>query len=119
MIAEIIYMGLFLSLVKSCLCYYSSWKILNALFPETVLVIFRYKSSCFGLPHLLWPSTGHDQCLSKVNVAADYSDSIPDSSDHMDEQGYHPLEELKGSDDIKPARLSPPEMAKTTVEVCA
>ncbi|QCE01601.1 uncharacterized protein At3g49140 isoform X3 [Vigna unguiculata] len=76
----------------------------------------RYKSSCFGLPHLLWPSTGHDQCLSKVNVAADYSDSIPDSSDHMDEQGYHPLEELKGSDDIKPARLSPPEMAKTTVE---
>ncbi|XP_047181749.1 uncharacterized protein At3g49140 isoform X1 [Vigna umbellata] len=76
----------------------------------------RYKSSCFGLPHLLWPSTGHDQCLSKVNVAADYSDSIPDSSDHMDGQGYHPLEELKGSEDVKPARLSPPEMAKTTVE---
>ncbi|XP_014505148.1 uncharacterized protein At3g49140 isoform X3 [Vigna radiata var. radiata] len=76
----------------------------------------RYKSSCFGLPHLLWPSAGHDQCLSKVNVAADYSDSIPDSSDHMDKQGYHPLEELKGSDDVKPARLSPPEMAKTTVE---
>lgn len=89
------------------------------MFPEIVLVIFRYKSSCFGLPHLLWPSAGHDQCLSKVNVAADYSDSIPDSSDHMDKQGYHPLEELKGSDDVKPARLSPPEMAKTTVEVCA
>ncbi|KAL9316006.1 hypothetical protein ACSQ67_017007 [Phaseolus vulgaris] len=76
----------------------------------------RYKSSFFGLPHLLWLSTGHDQCLSKVNVAADYSDSIPDSSDHMDEQGYHPLEQLKGSNDTKPARLSPPEMAKTAVE---
>ncbi|CAJ1971282.1 unnamed protein product [Sphenostylis stenocarpa] len=76
----------------------------------------RFKSSFFGSPHFLWLSTGHDQCLSKVNVAADYSDSIPDSSDHMDKQGYHPLEELKVSDDIKPTRLSPPEMAKTTVE---
>ncbi|KAK7372768.1 hypothetical protein VNO80_06156 [Phaseolus coccineus] len=76
----------------------------------------RYKSSLFGLPHLLWLSAGHDPCLSKVNVAADYSDSIPDSSDHMDEQGYHPLEQLKGSNDTKPARLSPPEMAKTAVE---
>lgn len=37
----------------------------------------------------------------------------------MDEQGYHPLEELKGSNDIQPARLSPAEIAKTTVEVCA
>lgn len=89
------------------------------MFSEIVLVIFRYKSSFFGLPHLLWLSTGHDQCLSKVNVAADYSDSIPDSSDHMDEQGYHPLEQLKGSNDTKPARLSPPEMAKTAVEVCS
>ncbi|KAG5120757.1 hypothetical protein JHK84_039097 [Glycine max] len=76
----------------------------------------RCKSPFFGSPHLLWLSTGHDLCLSKVNVAADYSDSIPDSSDQMDEQGYHPLEELKGSNDIQPARLSPAEIAKTTVE---
>ena len=86
---------------------------------KIVLVIFRCKSPFFGSPHLLWLSTGHDLCLSKVNVAADYSDSIPDSSDQMDEQGYHPLEELKGSNDIQPARLSPAEIAKTTVEVCA
>ncbi|KAL2582827.1 hypothetical protein AAZV13_14G031500 [Glycine max] len=46
------------------------------------------KSPFFGSPHLLWLSTGHDLCLSKVNVAADYSDSIPDSSDQMDEQGF-------------------------------
>ncbi|KAK7385910.1 hypothetical protein VNO78_31872 [Psophocarpus tetragonolobus] len=76
----------------------------------------RCKSLFFGSAYLFSPSTGHDLCLSKVNVAADYSDSIPDSSDHMDEQGYHPLEELKGSDDIQPARLSPVEIAKTTVE---
>nr|KYP73313.1 Uncharacterized protein At3g49135 family [Cajanus cajan] len=68
------------------------------------------------MSHFLWLSTGHDMCLSKVHVAADYSDSIPDSSSDMNEQGYHPLEELRGSTDIQPARLSPTGIAKTTVE---
>ncbi|TKY57168.1 hypothetical protein E2542_SST21614 [Spatholobus suberectus] len=80
------------------------------------LACTRCKSPFFGPSHFLWLSTGHDLCLSKVYVAADYSDSIPDSSDHMNEQGYHPLEELKGSNDFQPARLSPAEIAKTTVE---
>ena len=61
---------------------------------------------------------GHDLCLSKVCVAADYSDSVPDSSSYMNKQGYHPLEELKVSRDIRPARLSSAEIARTTVEVC-
>ncbi|KAK7300216.1 hypothetical protein RJT34_11056 [Clitoria ternatea] len=76
----------------------------------------RCKSQFLGSSHFLWVSTGHDPCLSKVNVAADYSDSIPDSSSYMNEQGYHPLEELKVSNDIRPARLSPAEIARTTVE---
>ncbi|XP_020238551.1 uncharacterized protein At3g49140 isoform X2 [Cajanus cajan] len=76
----------------------------------------RCKSPFFGMSHFLWLSTGHDMCLSKVHVAADYSDSIPDSSSDMNEQGYHPLEELRGSTDIQPARLSPTGIAKTTVE---
>lgn len=61
---------------------------------------------------------GHDLCLSKVCVAADYSDSVPDSSSYMSKQGYHPLEELKISHDTRPTRLSSAEIARTTVEVC-
>lgn len=36
----------------------------------------------------------------------------------MNKQGYHPLEELKVSNDIPPARLSSAEIARTTIEVC-
>ncbi|RVW92292.1 hypothetical protein CK203_032466 [Vitis vinifera] len=42
-----------------------------------------------------------DYCLSKVQVAADYSDSVPDSPKYMGNQGYHPLEELKESKESK------------------
>lgn len=61
---------------------------------------------------------GHDLCLSKICVAADCSDSIPDSSSYMNKHGYHPLEELKVSNDVPPAKLSSAEIARTTVEVC-
>ncbi|XP_061342820.1 uncharacterized protein At3g49140 isoform X2 [Gastrolobium bilobum] len=76
----------------------------------------RCKSPFFGSSHFLWLSTGHDLCQSKVCVAADYSDSVPDSSSYTGKQGYHPLEELKVSNDIRPARLSSAEIARTTVE---
>ncbi|RYR45635.1 hypothetical protein Ahy_A07g031449 isoform B [Arachis hypogaea] len=76
----------------------------------------RGKSSVFGSSHFLWLSMGHDLCLSKVCVAADYSDSVPDSSNYMNKQGYHPLEELKVSHNTRPARLSPAETARNTVE---
>ncbi|XP_057441393.1 uncharacterized protein At3g49140 [Lotus japonicus] len=76
----------------------------------------RCKSPFFGSSPFLWPSTGHDLSLSKLFVAADYPDSIPDSSSDMSHQGYHPLEELKVSNDSQPARLSPAVIAKTTIE---
>lgn len=60
---------------------------------------------------------GRDYCLSKVQVAADYSDSVPDSPKYMGNQGYHPLEELKESKRIQEKRLTAAEVARTTVEV--
>lgn len=75
-----------------------------------LLFIFRCKSPFFGSPRFLWLSTEHD-FLSKICVAADYSDSLSDS--------YHPLEKLKVSNDVPPARLSYAEIARTTIEVCA
>nr|VDD62312.1 unnamed protein product [Brassica oleracea] len=58
-------------------------------------------------------STGvHDLGLTKVSVAADYSDSVPDSSLY----GYHPLEELKPCKRVRQTKLSPAEVARTTVE---
>lgn len=95
---------------------YSDFNMLRSLI--TVLFIFRCKSPFFGSSRFFWQSTGHD-FVSKIGVAADYSDSIPDSSSYMGKQGYHPLEELKVSNDLPPARLSSAEIARTTIEVCA
>ncbi|XP_058743057.1 uncharacterized protein At3g49140 [Vicia villosa] len=67
----------------------------------------RCKSTFFGSPRFLWLSTEH-HFLSKICVAADYSDSISDP--------YHPLEKLKVSNDVPPARLSSAEIARTTIE---
>jgi hypothetical protein len=83
-----------------------------------VMFIFRCKSPFFGSPRFRWLSTGND-LLSKICVAADYSDSKSDSSSYMNKHGYHPLEEVKVSNDVPPARLSSAEIAKTTIEVCA
>ncbi|CAN8254224.1 unnamed protein product [Cochlearia groenlandica] len=55
---------------------------------------------------------GHDLGLTKVSVAADYSDSVPDSSFY----GYHPLEDVKPSKRVQETKLSAPEVARTTVE---
>lgn len=62
---------------------------------------------------------GHELCLSKVCVAADYSDSVPDSSSYASNQGYHPLEDLKVCHNKRQTTLSSVEIARTTVEVCA
>ena len=62
---------------------------------------------------------GHELCLSKVSVAADYPDSVPDSSSYMSNQAYHPLEEVKVSRRIRETKLASAEIARTTVEVCA
>jgi len=60
---------------------------------------------------------GHDLCLSKVSVAADYPDSVPDSSSYMSNQAYHPLEEVKDSRRIRETKLTSAEIARSTVEV--
>ena len=67
---------------------------------------------------LQWLPIGRDLCLWKASVAADYSDSVPDSSDYMANGGYHPLEELKASKKIWDAKLTSAEIARTTVEAC-
>jgi hypothetical protein len=58
-------------------------------------------------------------CLLKVSVAADYSDSVPDSSNYTSHQGYHPLEEVKISKRTRETQLTSAEIARTTVEVGA
>ncbi|CAL2228688.1 unnamed protein product [Prunus armeniaca] len=63
-----------------------------------------------------WLSIGHDLCLSKVLVAADYSDSVPDSSSYITNQGYHPLEEVKVCKMVRDTKLTSAEIARTTVE---
>lgn len=79
------------------------------------LVGMRCKHPFFGATQFHWLPTGHD-CLSKVSVAADYSDSVPDSSSYMSNRGYHPLEELKVRKRIRDIKLTSPEIARTTVE---
>lgn len=79
----------------------------------------RCKNPFFGSTQFHWLSAGHDLCLSKVSVAADYPDSVPDSSSYMSNQAYHPLEEVKVSRRIRDTKLTSAEIARTTVEVCA
>lgn len=80
---------------------------------------FRCKNPLFGSMQFNWQSAGHDLCLSKVSVAADYPDSVSDSSSYMSNRAHHPLEELKVSRGIRDTKLSSAEIARTTVEVCA
>ncbi|KAK3204494.1 hypothetical protein Dsin_018540 [Dipteronia sinensis] len=67
-------------------------------------------------PQFHWLSPGRDLCLSKVSVAADYSDSVPESSNYINNRGYHPLEEIKYHKKIRDAKLTSAEIARTAVE---
>uniref|UniRef100_A0A0D9V924 DUF2470 domain-containing protein n=1 Tax=Leersia perrieri TaxID=77586 RepID=A0A0D9V924_9ORYZ len=55
------------------------------------------------------------QSFSKVCVAADYSDSVPDSK-YTRDRGYHPLEEVKERPKKKELSLTDVETARTVVE---
>ncbi|XP_043711682.1 uncharacterized protein At3g49140 isoform X3 [Telopea speciosissima] len=79
-------------------------------------ISFRYRSPFFGSGKSNWLSAGKDVCPSKVWVAADYSDSVPDSSNYMGDRGYHPLEEVKVSRRSTEIMLTSAEIARTTVE---
>ncbi|MBA0776344.1 hypothetical protein Gotri_011349 [Gossypium trilobum] len=77
----------------------------------------RCRNPFFGSTQFHWLSVGRDLSLSKVLVAADYSDSVPNPSSYESNQGYHPLEELKVCKRIQEIQLSSAEIARTTVEV--
>ncbi|KAJ6334186.1 hypothetical protein OIU78_011151 [Salix suchowensis] len=78
--------------------------------------IDRYRNPFFGSTQFQWSSVGRNLCLQKVSVAADYSDSVPDSSNYISHQGYHPLEEVKISKRTRETQLTSAEIARTTVE---
>uniref|UniRef100_A0A0A8YUQ0 Uncharacterized protein n=1 Tax=Arundo donax TaxID=35708 RepID=A0A0A8YUQ0_ARUDO len=69
----------------------------------------------FGSVQPCWLATDQDSSLSKVRVAADYSDSVPDSK-YMRDRGYHPLEEVKERPKKKDLLLTDVETARTVVE---
>ncbi|XP_022932761.1 uncharacterized protein At3g49140-like isoform X1 [Cucurbita moschata] len=77
----------------------------------------RGRNPIFGSTDLHWLSKGRDHCLSKVSVAADYPDSVPDSSSSLTNKGYHPLEDLKVRKRARNTELTAAELARTTVEV--
>ncbi|KAM7261505.1 hypothetical protein ACFE04_008872 [Oxalis oulophora] len=59
----------------------------------------------------------HELFPSKVSVAADYPDSVPDSFHYANnKRGYHPLEEVEVSRKVQESKLTPAEIARTTLE---
>jgi hypothetical protein len=70
----------------------------------------------FGSLRPCWLATDQDSSLTKVRVAADHSDSVPDSK-YTRDQGYHPLEEVKEHPKKKDVLLTYVETARTAVEV--
>ncbi|XP_062107757.1 uncharacterized protein At3g49140 [Humulus lupulus] len=74
------------------------------------------RNPLLGSTQFQWLSIGHDLSLWKVSVAADYSDSVPDSSNYMTNSGYHPLEDLTVSNKVWETKLTSAETARTTVE---
>lgn len=69
----------------------------------------------FGSIQPWWLQTDQDSSLIKVRVAADYSDSMPDSK-YTRDRGYHPLEEVKERPKKKDLLLTDIETARTVVE---
>ncbi|KAI3969201.1 hypothetical protein MKW92_025484 [Papaver armeniacum] len=83
---------------------------------DSINISFRCRNPMFGAEQYHWLPISQDNCLSKVWVAADYSDSVPDSSNYMSNRGYHPLEELKVNERKKETLPTPAEIARTTAE---
>ncbi|CAK9139480.1 unnamed protein product [Ilex paraguariensis] len=79
-------------------------------------ISFRCGNPFFGATRSQWLQLGDEMSLSKVFVAADYSDSVPDSSNYLGHNGYHPLEELKDRKRVRDINLTSAEIARTAVE---
>lgn len=77
---------------------------------------FRRENLLFGTAQFHRLLQGRDICVSQVSVAADYSDSVPDSSSYATSNGYHPLEELKDHGRARDTMPSSAEIARTAVE---
>lgn len=77
---------------------------------------FRHKNPFLGDVQFNWWPIGRRNCMSKVSVAADYPDSVPESSNYAAKNGYHPLEEVKNCKRVRETKLSGAETAKTTIE---
>uniref|UniRef100_A0A7N0RBY6 Uncharacterized protein n=1 Tax=Kalanchoe fedtschenkoi TaxID=63787 RepID=A0A7N0RBY6_KALFE len=84
---------------------------------ELTNISFGRKRSLFGARYGKWLFTEHNQCSTKVPVAADYSDSVPNSSSSMSNKGYHPLEELKSTRSMRETELTAAEKARTTLQI--
>lgn len=69
-----------------------------------------------GAAQSFWHSSGHDLVASKVQVAADYSDSAADSSKFVGSGSYHPFEEIKYYGKDRDVMLTNAEIARTIVE---
>ncbi|KAK4370682.1 hypothetical protein RND71_010157 [Anisodus tanguticus] len=77
---------------------------------------FRTENPFFGAGQLHWLPVGHEISLSRLSVAADYPDSVPDSSNYVGNSGYHPLEEMRDQRRVRDTELTAAETARTTVE---
>ncbi|KAL0451957.1 UNVERIFIED_CONTAM: hypothetical protein Slati_1173800, partial [Sesamum latifolium] len=77
---------------------------------------FRSENPFLGTTRFHWLPQGHDICISQVSVAADYSDSVPDSSSYITSKGYHPLEELRDHGRVRDRMPTSAEIARTAVE---
>jgi hypothetical protein len=94
----------------------SQWlSCISNLTPATISCSFRCRNP-FGSIQPWWLQTDQDSSLIKVRVAADYSDSMPDSK-YTRDRGYHPLEEVKERPKKKDLLLTDIETARTVVEV--
>ncbi|TVU36163.1 hypothetical protein EJB05_18082 [Eragrostis curvula] len=83
-------------------------------FQDVPSLSFRCRNP-FGSMQPCWLATDQDSSLTKVRVAADYSDSVPDSK-YTRDRGYHPLEEVKERPKKKDVLLTDVETARTVVE---
>lgn len=84
-----------------------------------LLYSFRTENPFFGAAQSHWLPVGHEISLSRLSVAADYPDSVPDSPNYVGNSGYHPLEGMRNQRRVRDTVLSAAETARTTVEVCA
>lgn len=79
-------------------------------------ISFRTENPFFGAAQSHWLAVGHESSLSRISVAADYPDSVPDSPNYVGNSSYHPLEGMRDQRRVRDTELTAAEIARTTVE---